>query len=245
MAPTILSARRAARVTALGVLTAALLAGCGSASDEGGDTAPPAEDPGTSQEGDGASESDGGGDGATSEEPADDGTDTAASDGGGASDGDGTAAEGGDEPLPADADLATAELPITAEKAVEIGKQEAGGGDLVQIEIDHDRSAWEWELELVLDGTQHELDIDATTGEVTQHETDDDDDRDPVVDVTAPMTPQEALEIALGEEPGRVSGWELGSDDDRVQYQIEIVRPEGGDVDVEVDVDSGDVRIDD
>src|SRR5699024_1327570 len=111
MAPTILSARRAARVTALGALTAALLAGCGSASDEGGDTAPPADDPGTSQEGDGASESAGGGDGATSEEPAGDGTDTEASDG------DGTAAEGGDEPLPADADLATAELPITAEKA--------------------------------------------------------------------------------------------------------------------------------
>src|SRR5699024_2224758 len=135
MAPTILSARRAARATALGALTVALVAGCGSTSDEGTDTAPPADGSGTSQEGDGASQSDGGGGDATPEEPADEGAGTAASDGGGDSDGGGTAAGAGDEPLPADADLATAELPISAEKAIEIGREEAGGGDLVQIEI--------------------------------------------------------------------------------------------------------------
>src|SRR5699024_1416688 len=73
MAPTILSARRAARATALGALTVALVAGCGSTSDEGTDTAPPADGSGTSQEGDGASQSDGGGGDATSEEPADEG----------------------------------------------------------------------------------------------------------------------------------------------------------------------------
>src|SRR5699024_4065961 len=109
------------------------------------------------------------------------------------------------------ADLATAELPISAEKAIEIGREEAGGGDLVQIEIDHDRSAWEWELELVLDGTQHELDIDATTGEVTDHETDDDDDRDPVVDVTSPLAYSDSIDLALETEPGRVTSWELDS----------------------------------
>ena len=120
-----------------------------------------------------------------------------------------------------------------------------GGGDPVQIEIDHDDRTWEWELELVADGTQHELDIDATTGEVTEHESDDDDDQDPVVDVTSPMAYSEAIEIALGEEPGRVSGWDLDSDDDQIRYQIDIERAEGGDVEVEVDVATGEASIDD
>ena len=177
----------------------------------------------------------------TSRPPSDDGG--AASDDGGATDSaqqDPAAAA-----LPEDADLATEELPITAERAIEIATETVGGGDLVQIGIDHDDRTWEWELELVADGTQHELDIDATSGEVTEHEQDSDDDQDPVVDVTSPMAYAEAIEIALGEEPGRVSGWDLDSEDGTIRYQIDIDRAEGGDVEVEVDVETGETRIDD
>lgn len=80
---------------------------------------------------------------------------------------------------------------------------------------------------------------------MTEHDQDSDDDQDPVVDVTSPMTYAEAIEIALGEEPGRVSGWDLDSGDGQIRYQIDIDRADGGDVEVEVDVENGEVRIDD
>lgn len=238
MTPTIIRRRRSTvRAAALSTLVIALAAGCGSA-DQGEDGATPDGEPATSQEsGDDSDDSAGADDGSAS----DDGG--AASDDGGATDSaqqDPAAAA-----LPEDADLATEELPITAERAIEIATETVGGGDLVQIGIDHDDRTWEWELELVADGTQHELDIDATSGEVTEHEQDSDDDQDPVVDVTSPMAHAEAIEIALGQEPGRVSGWDLDSDDGQIRYQIDIDRAEGGDVEVEVDVESGEVRIDD
>lgn len=238
MTRSILRPGHAARAAALGAVVIALAAGCGG-TDQGEDGTAPADDPSASQEGEGFGDDAPADDDATADEATDDApTDEGAGD------------SGQQEPaaaaLPADADLAAEELPISAEQAIEIATETAGGGDLVQIEIDHDDGTWEWELELVMDGTQHELDIDATTGEVTEHQTDDDEDQDPVVDVTSPMAYTEAIEIALGEEPGRVSGWDLDSDDGTIRYQVDIDRAEGaGDVDVEVDVETGDVRIDD
>lgn len=180
---------------------------------------------------DGQSASDGGGD------------DTAA---GGASDGGGAAAGGSDD-LPADADLAAVDLPIPAEDAVATALETAGGGDLHQVEIDHDRvHGWMWEIQVQNGAERHELDIHAITGEVIQHERDDEDDQDPAVDIAAPLPHQEAVELALGAQDGRVSGWTLESDDDRIHYRVDIV-PEGrdDDVNVEVDVETREVRVDD
>ncbi|MCZ4327125.1 PepSY domain-containing protein [Brachybacterium paraconglomeratum] len=222
--------RSTVRALALGALVLGLAAGCGG--DSGSDEASAVEGPGASEEESGSAASDG------------------ASDDGASDDG-ATGADGGEAPgagaaaLPEDADLATEQLPITAEKAVEIGLGAAGGGELVQIEIDHDDDVWEWELEIVDRGRQHDLDIDATSGEVTEHDQDDDDDQDPAVDVTSPMPYAEAIEIALGQEQGRVSGWDLSSDDGRIHYTIDIDRSGDDDVEVEVDVETGEVRVDD
>jgi uncharacterized membrane protein YkoI len=239
MTSTLARTRSTVRAAALGALVIGLAAGCGA--DTGSEEAPAVQGPGASEEQDGTASDDAADDGASDGGASDGG----ASDGGAASDGGGEAPAAGAEPLPRDADLATAQLPITAERAVEIGLDTVGGGELVQIEIDHDDSTGEWELEIVLDGRQHDLDIDATTGEVTEHDQDDDDDRDPAVDVTAPMPYAEAIEIALGEAPGRVSGWSLDSDDDRIEYTIDIDRDGGDDVEVDVDVETGQVRVDD
>ncbi|WP_139347302.1 PepSY domain-containing protein [Herbaspirillum sp. VT-16-41] len=66
------------------------------------------------------------------------------------------------------------------------------------------------------------------------------------MDVTSPMPYAEAIELALGAQDGRVSGWSLDSDDGRVHYGVDIM-PAGSndDVDVVVDVETKDVRIDD
>ena len=230
--------RTTARAVALGALVLGLAAGCGT--ESGSDEAPAVEGPGAASEQDAASDAGGADDDASDAGGADDAAagDASASD-------DGGAAAGG-AALPADADLATAQLSVTAEQAVQIGMDAVGCGELRQIEIDHDDDAWEWELEIALDGRQHELDIDASSGEVTVHEQDDEEDREPAVDVTSPMTPEEAIEIALGKEPGRVSGWDLDSDDDHVRYTIDIDRSSGDDdVEVEVDVETGEARVDD
>lgn len=219
--------RSTVRALALGALVLGLAAGCGA--DSGSDEAPAVEGPGASEQEDAGTTAD----------------DDTASDDGAASDDGGAAPGAGAAALPEDADLATEQLPITAEKAVEIGLGAAGGGELVQIEIDHDDDVWEWELEIVDGGRQHDLDIDATSGEVTEHDQDDVDDQDPAVDVTSPMPYAEAIEIALGKEPGRVSGWDLSSDDGRIRYTIDIDRSGGDDVEVEVDVETGEVRVDD
>ncbi len=237
MTRTLARTRSTARALALGALMVGLAAGCGA--DTRSDEAPAVEGPGASEQEDDGAASD---DGAAADDGAGNGTADGASDEGGAG-GAAPAADGA--ALPEDADLATEELPITAEKAVEIGLGTVGGGELVQIEIDHDDATWEWELEIVQDGRQHELDIDATSGEVTEHDQDDDDDRDPAVDVTSPMPYAEAIELALGEAPGRVSGWDLDSDDGRIRYTIDIDRSGGDDVEVEVDVETGEVRVDD
>lgn len=227
--------RSTVRALALGALVLGLAAGCGA--DSGSDEAPAVEGPGASeQEDSGTADDDTASEGASDE--------GAASDDGATSDDGGEAPAVGAAALPEDADLATEQLPITAEKAVEIGLGAAGGGELVQIEIDHD-DVWEWELEIVDGRRQHDLDIDATSGEVTEHDQGDDDDQDPAVDVTSPMPYAEAIEIALGQEPGRVSGWDLSSDDGRIHYTIDIDRSGDDDVEVEVDVESGEVRVDD
>lgn len=189
----------------------------------------------------------------TQQQDAGDDTEAGASDDGGADDGaagsgasDGGGAAAGSE-LPADADLATTELPIPAEEAVSLALEASGGGDVHTITIDHDRrDGWEWDVEIHNAGEEHDIELSAITGEVTEHERDNDNEDEPVVDVTAPMPYAEALELATGTQDGRVSGWSLDSDDGRIHYEVDIV-PSGSDddIDVQVDVETKDVRIDD
>ncbi|PMC74689.1 peptidase [Brachybacterium sp. UMB0905] len=225
------------RAAAAGLLALAFATGCSAGSEEQGDAT---DAPGIGQE-----EGD-----ADAEDPAaSGGGDDQASDGGGAaaSDGWGETAEdtAAAAPLPADADLATEALPVPAEEAVRIATEAAGGGDLVQIDIDHEDGSWQWEVELAADTVRHDVTVDATTGDVVEQEQDDEDEQDPIVDVTTPLAWQDALDLAVQEVPGAVSGWVLDSDDGVIAYEIDIEREDGGDVDVLVEVESSQVTVDD
>lgn len=243
MLSTTLRPRRTVRALAAGTLLLALAAGCGT-TGQGADEQPAADEPGTAQDDAADDSADDAADGADdSADDADKSDDAGKSDDADEAD---DAAGSAAAPLPEDADLATETMPIPLEEALAIAEEAAGGtGELEQISLDHDDDRWEWELELVVDGTTHELDIDATTGEVTDHERDDDDDDDIAVDPTSPMTPEEAMRLATDAAPGRVSGWELDSDDGTIRYEIDIERSGGDDVDVEVEVESGKVSVDD
>lgn len=219
--------RRLVRSAAGTAFVLALAVGCGAGDDQ---TETPAEQPQQTQQTDDAGASDGG--------SAADGS-PAASDGGGAA--------AADSDLPADADLATTELSIPAEDAVQRALDAAGGGDVHTVTIDHDRRhGWEWEIEIRNGTEEHDIELSAISGEVIEHERDQDDDGEPAVDVTSPMPYAEAIELALGAQDGRVSGWSLDSDDGRVHYEVDIM-PAGSndDVDVVVNVETKDVRIDD
>lgn len=222
--------RRLVRSAAGTAFVLALAVGCGAGDDQG---EAPAEQPQQTQQ------------------TQDSGDDTGASDGGGATDSAPAASDGGgaaaDSELPADADLATTELPIPAEDAVQRALDASGGGDVHTVTVDHDRrNGWEWGIEIRNGSEEHDIELSAITGEIIQHERDQDDDGEPAVDITSPMPYSEAIELALGAQDGRVSGWTLDSDDGRIQYEVDIV-PAGsnGDVDVTVDVETKDVRVDD
>lgn len=252
---TLLTATRAA---ALGALVIAFSAGCGDTSGDVGSPADGDSDPSVSDNGgDGGASADGdatdddasGSDDTTTGEASDTGgADGAASDGGTAGDepGAGDDAASGGAPLPENADLATEQLPVPAEEAVAIALETAGGGEAVSVSIDHeDDRGWVWEIEVALDGREHEIDIDAATGEVLQHEEDEDTVVEPAVDVTSPMTPAEAIDLALQKHAGRVSSWELDSDDGTIRYQIDLEQSGDDDTEIEVDVETGEVRVED
>ena len=148
---------------------------------------------------------------------------------------------------PADANLREVSVGVAVDEALQISADEVGADGVVYV-IDLDYSehygAWVWSIDLVVDGTDHEVEIDADTGEVLDHEQDSTDDRVEAVDPTDPMTPEQAMDLAVAEVDGPVRAWQLEFDDGERTYQVEITS--GGDeVEVIVDVATGAVTVDD
>src|SRR5699024_2153730 len=110
--------------------------------------------------------------------------------------------EGGssDEAAPygPDTDLRTDSPPVTAEDAVSTGQDAAGDGTLHAVELDYDEddAAWQWDVKVLAGDTDHEVVIDAVTGEVVADETETTDDREKAIDLHDPMTFQEAHDLA-------------------------------------------------
>ncbi|MEU8656411.1 PepSY domain-containing protein [Actinoplanes philippinensis] len=61
---------------------------------------------------------------------------------------------------------------VTASQAELIAIRAAGGGrvESVEREIEHGRLVWD--VDVIVDGVEHDIDVDAATGEVTRHRTD-------------------------------------------------------------------------
>lgn len=139
-------------------------------------------------------------------------------------------------------DVRGQELDIDHERAVEIALEEAGGGIVFSIELDHSRHHGEWVYEIeVLDGSdEHDFDISATSGEVLEHDRDSEDDTEQ--EVTFEMTPAEALDLAAGQlaDGDIVEGWTLSWDDGQLEYEIDVEPGE----DLIIDVATGDIRED-
>ena len=132
---------------------------------------------------------------------------------------------------------------IDYEQALSLAVDAAGGGFVYEIELDHSRDAGEWvyEIDVLNGGTSHELKLSASSGDVLEHERDDEDDDEREVSFDD-MTPEEALQIATDEigSDEVIEGWTFSWDDGRLQYDIDL----RGDDDLEINVEDGSVSRD-
>lgn len=213
--------RRTAALLATGILATAALGACGGPEDD-------AADGGSSQ----STAQDGG---ASASDAAD------ASDGGDDSAGSGTVSS---QPA-ADADLREVDFPVDAQKAVDTAADEAGDGTVHAVELDHDSKddAWQYDVKILAVEQDHEVTIDAVSGKVVHSEQEHTDDTEKAVDLSDPMTFEQALEAASAKADGPLRSWKLEWDDGHRAYQFDIGSQDETD-EVTVDVDSGSVSVD-
>ncbi len=144
-----------------------------------------------------------------------------------------------------DADLADVDFQTDAQAAIDKSADAVGDGIVhaIELEWDEDYSAWVWSVKTLVDTTDNKVKINADTGEILKQESDDTDDKEEAIDLSSPLTPEDAQQQALAKQDGAIRSWKLQFDDGRREYQFDI-----GDLDntteVTVDVDSGDVTLD-
>ena len=138
---------------------------------------------------------------------------------------------------------------IGEEKAREIALAKVPGGRVVKAEYDMEDGRIVYEVEVLLNGVEHDFDIDALTGDVLKwdQELDEDDDKNNGQQgtVTTPTTAviglDRAKEIAQGRLPGgKVTELELDKEDGRWIYEGEIETAEL-EADFEIDAYTGEV----
>lgn len=132
---------------------------------------------------------------------------------------------------------------VSLGEALEIARSESGSQENpYKIAIDWEDSAWQWEIDIMSDAQDWEIRIDATTGEIRESESDSEDDPERPLELDTLIAYEEAIDSAVAERPGRVTGWELSWDDGRQSYEVEI----NDDSEVKVDALNGDVvKVDD
>lgn len=151
------------------------------------------------------------------------------------------------DPTGEEVDLATQTFEISPQDAMDKAVEKAGGGFVHSIELDWSRyhDAWVYELD-VLDGIMdHDVDIHADTGEVLELDRDDTDDVEQAISLDSPMTWETARDKALDAVQGRITSWKLEYDDDYTSYEFDIEDSSGDEIEVEINVDTGKVGIDD
>ena len=62
---------------------------------------------------------------------------------------------------------------IGRERALEIAFALTGGGYVAEFELDEDDGYYTYEIEIIYDGKEHEIELDARTGELLEYEVDD------------------------------------------------------------------------
>lgn len=137
--------------------------------------------------------------------------------------------------------LEAADLSISLDDAVAKFRETFNSPDvhISSVELDRDDGKYTYEIQGFDDGNEYDAEIDANTGEALSKEVEQDDldDDDIAIDFVSIISPEDAVAKALENNTGYVESYELGYDDGRLTYEIDI---EDGD-DVELDAQSGDI----
>ncbi|MFD0558746.1 putative membrane protein YkoI [Stackebrandtia endophytica] len=128
----------------------------------------------------------------------------------------------------ADSALPTA-TEVSASEAADIALTTVPDGIVTSVDLEGRRSDTPvWSVDLVSPGYEHDVIVDATTGEIRSHERDDDDDwqEDSAKAAAAQITIAQAEEIALSEAAdGVILEIELEGDDGQPVWQVEVFSP--------------------
>lgn len=148
--------------------------------------------------------------------------------------------------LSGDADLSKESPAISAEDAIKTAEEEVGNGIVHGIELDWDDKdrAWQYEVSILDGNSDHDVEIDAETGKIAEHEQDSTDDKEKAIDLNDPMTFDDALKRAQKKVDGKLVSWKLEFDDGKQEYQFDFENG-GEDTEVTVETDSKRVSVDD
>ncbi|WP_408009285.1 PepSY domain-containing protein [Pseudalkalibacillus sp. A8] len=134
---------------------------------------------------------------------------------------------------------------ISVSEAEKIALKEVKGNvDEMEIEEEHGKQVYKVDIDV--EGEEdHDVHIDAYTGEVLVVAKDDDDDfddnRNEVKVADDLISKEEAVAIALKQADGKVTKIELDEDDDKYVYEIEIKMSENREADIEISATDGKV----
>ena len=138
---------------------------------------------------------------------------------------------------------------ITQDEAINAALEKVPG-TVEEVELEDEKGTIVYEIELVsTDGTEHEVEVDAQTGEVLKVEADDDDEENEEEDSQnqaelakqAKITEDEAINTALEKVPGTVNEVELEDENGTMVYEIEVLSTDGTEQEVKVDAQTGEV----
>lgn len=127
---------------------------------------------------------------------------------------------------------------VAKEEAVSVVEKKYGG-KVTDVEFEIDDGHPEYEIEYEQDNQRYEVELDAVSGKVLDHELEDDDNEDHKNVKMATISFDEAITIALQEQRGYVTEIELDHDDSQqLIYEIEI-ETENGEVEIDIDAMTG------
>ena len=131
---------------------------------------------------------------------------------------------------------------LTASDAKEIAINAAKGGKVVDIELERRKGAAYYEVEVKNKGVEHEIKIDATTGRILKHKTE---NKAAKFNISRGQAKQIALTAVRG---GRVTDIDLENKRGNAYYEVEVKDGRGNEHELKIDAQSGKVfshKIDD
>ncbi|MEG0443511.1 MAG: PepSY domain-containing protein [Carnobacterium sp.] len=131
---------------------------------------------------------------------------------------------------------------VSMEDAVNKFKDEYSDAEITSVSIDEDSNNYVYKVEGYNATNEVELEVDATTGEVMNKDTDDKDnvDDDEVLDLAGLVSPQEAMKAALDKVgSGYAKEWGIDSKNGTIYYEIDVEGSDSANDDVHIDAKTG------